>query len=294
MMTKQLDPSSIKALAFDLDGTILRPDRTLSPRTLNALRSCAEQGRHIIIVTGRSLDSGEQYRRQIGVKGPHVYYNGAEVAEEGNIIFSRFIDPQLLLVSVKLARKMNLYFQIFFPPNTVDIKAGSDPNSIERSGEVLMADKICIEAENYQKASGVRVVAGDLEEYLARVPHAIKGMFIASEESLKIVRPILEEQCGNAVYLARTCPIYLEVLTAGISKGTGLSFALEHLHLSAEQAIAFGDEENDLPMFDVAAFSAAPANAKESVRKAAVFQIPSNIDDGAAVFLEETFKIRKF
>jgi Cof subfamily protein (haloacid dehalogenase superfamily) len=288
MTAKDFDPARIKALAVDLDGTILLPDRTISPRTFNALRSCMEQGRRIIIVTGRSLDSGERYRKQLGAAGPHVFYNGAEVAEDGKIIYSRFIDPQLLLVSVKLARKMNLYFQIFFPPNTVDVPGAGD------SGEVLMADKICEEAKNYQKASGVPVVAGDLEEHLARVPHAIKGMFIASEESLKTVRPILEEQCGNAVYLARTCPTYLEVLTAGISKGTGLSFALDHLELSKEQVIAFGDEENDLPMFEAAAFSAAPANAKESVRKAAFFQIASNTDDGVAVFLEEAFKTRNF
>lgn len=284
MTAEHFDPSLIKALAFDLDGTILRSDRTLSKRTLNALRSCKEQGRHIIIVTGRSLDSGEQYRKQLGITGPHVYYNGAEVAEEGNIIFSRFIDPQLLLLSVKLARKMNLYFQIFFPPNTIHIPGASGAGG---SGEVLMTDKICKEAENYQRVSGVPVVAGDLEEHLARVPSAIKGMFISSEENLKIVRPILEEQYGGAVYLARTCPTYLEVLTAGISKGTGLSFILDYLHLKKEQAIAFGDEENDLPMFEAAAFSAAPANAKESVRKEALFQIPSNEEDGVAAFLEE-------
>jgi hydroxymethylpyrimidine pyrophosphatase-like HAD family hydrolase len=70
------------------------------------------------------------------------------------------------------------------------------------------------------------------------------------------------------------------------SKGRGLKTAMEHLGLCSETIIAMGDEENDLPLFDIAGFSAAPANAKPQVLAAADFQIPSNAEEGVAVFLE--------
>jgi Cof subfamily protein (haloacid dehalogenase superfamily) len=288
MTTNDFDPQTIKALAFDLDGTLLQPGGTLSERNLRSLQSCMEKGIQIILSTGRSLDSGEKFRRQIGAKGPHVYYNGAEVADmsAGKMIHTRFIDPQPVLFCVELARQMGIYYQAYFPAGIINEPDG------ESSGEVLMADKLTEESAFYEKSTGVPVVAGDLEAYLAKTPAIIKGMFITAEETLEKIRPILEERFGNSVYLARSCPIYLETLAAGVSKGTGLLYALEYLNLKPEYTIAFGDEENDLPMFEAAGFSAAPANAKEAVLKAAVFQIPSHAEDGVAVFLEEQFGIR--
>jgi len=287
MTANDFDASRIKALAFDLDGTLLRPDKSLSERTLRALRVCMDNGIHIIIVTGRSLDSGERYRRIIGATGPHVYYNGAEVADlsAGKIIQTRFIEPERLRFCVQLARQKGIYFQIFFSTRTADaiFREG------ESSGEILVADRITAEAEAYQKSSGVPVIAGDLEDYIAKTPAAIKGLFISSEENLAKLRPILEEHYGNSLYLTRSSPTFLEILTAGVSKGTGLIHALEYLNLGRENVIAFGDEENDIPMLETALFSAAPANAKTAVQNAAVFQIPSNAEDGVAAFLEERF-----
>jgi len=287
MIAREFIPSRIKALAFDLDGTLLRPDKSISDRTRRALTCCMERGIRIVIVTGRSLDSGERFRREIGVTGPHVYYNGAEVADlsAGKIIQTRFIEPKELLFCVHLARQTGTYFQIFFSTRA----AGASFREGESSGEILVADRITAEAELYKKNSGVTVIAGDLEEYIAKTPAAIKGLFISPEENLARIRPMLEEHYGNSLYLTRSSPTFLEILTAGVSKGTGLLHALEYLNLGRENTIAFGDEENDIPMLETAAFSAAPANAKEAVRNAAVFQIPSNAEDGVAAFLEEQF-----
>jgi hydroxymethylpyrimidine pyrophosphatase-like HAD family hydrolase len=74
-----------------------------------------------------------------------------------------------------------------------------------------------------------------------------------------------------------------------VSKGEGLRIALDRRGLKPAEAIAFGDEENDLPLFAAAGFSVAPANAKEPVRRAADLLVPSNAEDGVAAFLEETF-----
>jgi hydroxymethylpyrimidine pyrophosphatase-like HAD family hydrolase len=59
--------------------------------------------------------------------------------------------------------------------------------------------------------------------------------------------------------------------------------------LKPEEVFAFGDEENDIPMFDVAGFSAAPSNAREKVRQAADFVFGSNAEEGLAAFLEKMF-----
>jgi hydroxymethylpyrimidine pyrophosphatase-like HAD family hydrolase len=55
--------------------------------------------------------------------------------------------------------------------------------------------------------------------------------------------------------------------------------------------IAFGDEENDLPLFSESAYAVAPANAKETVRSAADIVVASNAEDGVAEFLETLFAL---
>ena len=286
MTKKDFYPAKIKALALDLDGTLLRPDRTLSGRTLRVLRSCMNKGIRLIIVTGRAIDSGEKYRKLIGASGPHVYYNGAEVADisAGKIIHTQFVNPRPILSCVQLARQMGVYFQVFFPAGTVDIPRRDDGQG---SGEILMADRITAEEETYIESSGIKVITGNLEEQLAKVPAVIKGMFVTARENHEKIRSALREQYGNSIYIVQSTPVFLEVLAEGVSKGVGLIHALKYLGQKPEDTIAFGDEENDLPMFKAAGFSAAPANAIDAVRNAALFQIPANTEDGVAVFLEE-------
>ena len=288
MTEKDFNPAKITAMALDLDGTLLKPDKTLSDRTVNALRTCIKKDIQIILATGRAVDSGEKYRKIIGVSGPQVYYNGAEVVDldAGKIIHKRFIKPEPILYCVRLARQTGVYFQVFFPAGTVDAPFREGQNS----GEILMAEKLTPEVEAYRKSTGIEVIIGDLEEQLMQAPAVIKGMFITNEENNKKIRPILQEQFGNSIYIVQSSPNFLEILAQGVSKGFGLECALEYLKLKPENTIAFGDEENDLPMFKAAGFSAAPANAPDIVRKAAAFQIPANREDGVAVFLEKYFK----
>ena len=287
MLQEDFNPDNIKALVLDLDGTLLRPDKTLSDRNLCALRSCMDKGIHIILATGRSVSSAEKYRKQINAQGPHIYYNGAEVIDvsTGKMIHARYIDPRPMLFCVQLARQMGHFFQVYFPGGA----SGNSHKDGQTFGEILMADHKTAEAEGYEKSSGVEVIAGDLEEHLNHVNALIKGMFITAQENHEKIRSLLKEQFGESIYIVQSTPIFLEVLAEGVSKGSGLKHTLDYLCIKKENAIAFGDEENDLPMFEVAGFSAAPANAKEVVRKTALLQIPANSEDGVAVFLEEHF-----
>lgn len=283
MENNKLNPKNIKALAFDLDGTLLRTDKTLSDRSLEALRACMNRGMKIILATGRTVDSGEVYRRMIGSTGPQVYYNGAEVVEMpgGRNIFTRFIDPEPMRYAAVLAAEMGVYFQVYFPSGTMG------------EGEVLMTRRLGEESDYYLRTSGVQAIAGDLEAGLSGTTQLIKGLFITdgAPEPQERIRSAMRERYGESIYLVTSSTRYLEVLANGVSKGVGLAYALKHLGIKAEGTVVFGDEENDLPMFAAAGFSAAPANAKPPVLEAAAFRIPSNDEDGVAAFLEENILV---
>jgi len=280
-MRKEIDVSKIKALAIDLDGTALLPDTSMGERTVRCLRGLVDRGIQVMLCTGRAIESSQRYYSAIGATGPMVFFNGAEVAEvpDVKIITSNLMRLDVIDYGLELARSMDIHYQVFFPP---------------RGGpwEALLIEKQRPEAEMYRNHTGIVPVVVDLKAVLAEpdVKGGIKAMYICDPALHDEIRRKIGERFGDSIYMARSFPTFLEIMNEGVSKGDGLKTAMECRGLKMEELIAFGDEENDLPMFGVAGFSAAPSNAKEKVRQAADFFFGSNAEEGLAAFLENLFQ----
>jgi len=273
-------PANIKALALDLDGTILAPGAVLSERTIAAVNKCVQHGLKIIIATGRAIEAAERFRASFGAEGPMIYYNGALVAEmpEGRFLQATLLDKKKAEFCVDLSREMGIYCQIYL------FNGKKIPLLAERDGP---------EREMYHNHTGILAELVDIKEALGQseMSGCVKAMFLAEPELFTGLRLRLDERLGKSVYIAQTLRTFLEVMDAKVSKGQGLSFAMERLSLRREEIIAFGDEENDVPMFASAGFSIAPSNAKDAVKAKADMVVGSNAEDGIAVFLEEFFSL---
>jgi Cof subfamily protein (haloacid dehalogenase superfamily) len=273
-------PGNIKALALDLDGTILAPGAVLSERTITAVTKCVKRGLKIIIATGRAIEASEPFRSPLEAEGPMIYYNGAVIADMpgGRILKTTLLDKKMAEFCVELSRETGIFCQIYFPGGK-KIILGSERDGPER--------------EMYLKHTGLLSELVDLKKTLGQVDFSgcVKTMFLAEPELLAGLRLRLEERLGGKVYIAQTLRTFLEVMDAEVSKGQGLSFAMERLSLKREEIIAFGDEENDIPMFAAAGFSVAPSNAKDTVKAKADLTIGSNAEDGVAAFLEDFFSL---
>ena len=277
------EPKSIKALALDLDGTLLAPGTVLTERTIRTIKACRERGLRIIIATGRAIAGAERFRAALGAEGPMIYFNGAVLAQmpEGRILSSTLLDREAAAFCVELARETGTYCHVFFP--------GSE----DATGITLMAERPGPERDMYFKHTGILPELGDLREALARpsLKGCVKCMFLAEPEVQAMLRPKLDERLGKSVYITQSLRTFLEIMDAKVSKGQGLKLAMEQLSLRKEEVFAFGDDENDLPMLAAAGFSAAPSNAKDSIKAAADIIIGSNAEDGVAVFLEKFFQL---
>ena len=274
------NPGDIKALALDLDGTILAPGAVLTERTITAVNRCMKRGLKIIITTGRAIEGVEPFRASLEAEGPMIYYNGAVVAEmpEGRILRTTLLDKKKAELCVDISRETGIYCQIYF---------------FNEKRMPLIAERDGPEREKYYKHTGILAELGDLKEVIdrAEVTGCVKIMFLAEPELFPALRLRLDEHLGGSIYIAQSQRTYLEIMDAKVSKGQGLSFVMERLSLKRDEVIAFGDEENDIPMFASAGFSVAPSNAKDAVKAKADIVVGSNADDGVAAFLEEFFSL---
>ena len=290
-MREQFNPAAIKALALDLDGTALLPDTSMGERTVQCLKRLKAGGREIIFCTGRAIESSCRYYSAVGADGPMVFFNGAEVAGipssstdgEIKVISSALMSLDAVDFGIDVARSMGVHFHIFLPPNSRPGVAGG--------WEALLTEKQSPESEMYRRHTGITPVIADLKTVIANpdVKGCVKAMFIADPSLLEEIRGKMLARFGAAIYTARSFPTFLEIMSAGVNKGEGLKTVMRCRGLKPEEVIAFGDEENDLPMFSVAGFSAAPSSAKEKVRQEADFIFGSNAEEGLAAFLEEMF-----
>ncbi|MDR2159098.1 MAG: HAD hydrolase family protein, partial [Treponema sp.] len=259
----QIDPRAIKALALDLDGTILRPGAALSGRMLRTLHRCRERGIQLIICTGRPVGAAEFFRVPLGAAGPMVYFNGAEVVDMPGvkILETTLLEAAVVEYCAGMARTLGAHYQVFLPPRG---GTASPP-------ETLLIEREGPEAQLYRRRTGLVPVIGDIKKALTApgVRGCIKGMFIAEKAVQDTIRRELTRQFGGRLYMAATHPSFLEIMAPGVSKGRGLEAVMRRRGLAAAEVLALGDEENDLPLFAAAGFSAAPASAEERIQAAA-------------------------
>ena len=286
---RSYDPKKIRGLAIDLDGTTLLPEGVLGDRTKDCLQKLISKGMHIIISTGRAIEASEKYRSAIGTEGPMVFFNGAEVADvpSGKVLHTNLISLEVADFGADIARELGIHYQVYLPAGISPDTGKQDP---KQKWEALLIEKYGPEAEMYYKHTGVSAVIKDLKN-IASLPleGCIKGMFIADPSLHDKVRQKFKERFGDKISIMRSYPTFLEVINNGVSKGEGLRIAMEHRGLKPEEVIAFGDEENDVPMFSVAGFAGAPENAREKIREQADLIYGPNTEEGLAVYLEKVF-----
>ncbi|MCA1950617.1 MAG: HAD family hydrolase [Treponema sp.] len=265
--------SDIRAVAIDLDGTTLRSDGTMGEFTQNTLKLCRDKEIQVILCTGRSPAAAEPFRYLLNITGPMVYYNGAAVIDmpNGTLRAGSLVPPDIIQGCVDIALQRDIHFHSFLP------------------GDWLVYQKERAETALYESRTGLRGRVVDMKALFGygdgKQTGAIKGMFIADPAILDEVEKELDNRFDGRIYRARSHNNYLEVMAAGVSKGQGLSVALQLRGIPSEAAIAFGDAENDLPMADVVSHFYAPANAIEPVRMRSYAVVESNDDEGPARFL---------
>ncbi|WP_236242132.1 HAD family hydrolase [Streptomyces sp. CC228A] len=262
-------PFPYRLVATDLDGTLLRPDETVSQRTRDALAAAMEAGAVHIVVTGRSVPWTRHILDDLGYEGLAVCGQGAQVYHAGE---------HRLLTSVTLDRQLAALALAKLEAETGPLAVAASRDGLD--GEVLVGPGYLVQ-----------------EGPLPYVPYENPAdLWAAPLNKLYLQHPELDDDSlaavarqvvGGLVDVVMAGPGVVEILPMGLTKATGLSLAARRLGVQAADTIAFGDMPNDIPMFAWAAHSVAMANAHDELKAVADEVTASNDADGIALVLEE-------
>ncbi|NEB36301.1 HAD family hydrolase [Streptomyces sp. SID14515] len=264
-------PPAYALIATDLDGTLLRPDDTVSARSRAALaRAAAADARHLI-VTGRPVPGIRALLADLAYTGLVVCGQGTQLYEAGSgrLLRSATLDREAADTALgKIEAEVGAVFA------AVD-QDGVDGVTLIEAGYRMPNPTLPAQRVSSRSALWAQPVI----KVLVRHPE------LGDDELAAAARRAV----GDLATVTMAGPGTVELAPYGVDKGTGLAAAAELLDIGAERTIAFGDMPNDLPMFAGSGHRVAMGNAHPELRAAADEVTLSNAEDGVAVVLERLF-----
>jgi HAD superfamily hydrolase (TIGR01484 family) len=245
-----------RAIATDLDGTLLRSDQSISPRTRDAICAAEEAGLLVVIATGRPPRWIAPVVEQLGDRGLVVCANGATVYDpaEHRIVHRNDIPADVALSIVDDVQQA-------FPEALLGVEQGFD-FGIDDAAQTASFD--------FRDQPVTKLII--------RMPHpAPPGTAVRVQEVVGT----------RALVTHSTNESFLEVSSPTAHKATTVEMLLLEHGLAAPDVVAFGDMPNDLELIRWAGLGVAMANAHPQLKAEADLVTASNDEDGVAQVLEE-------
>lgn len=263
-----------KLLVLDVDGTLLNDAKEISKRTLAALLKVQQMGVRIVLASGRPTYGLMPLAKllELGNYGGFILsYNGGQIisADNGEILFERRINPEMIPYLEKKARKNE--FAIFTYHD--DVILTDSPDNIHIQREAMLNDLKIVQEEELS-------IAIDFAP--------CKCMLVSDDEmALQELEDHWKRRLNGALDVFRSEPYFLEVVPCAINKANTLGVLLEQLEIEREDVIAIGDGVCDVTMIQLAGMGVAMGNAQDSVKACADWVTDSNEDEGVAVAVEK-------
>ncbi|SCK14252.1 hypothetical protein H180DRAFT_00899 [Streptomyces sp. WMMB 322] len=263
-------PVRPRLIATDLDGTLLRDDKTVSERTVATLAAAEAAGLDVFFVTGRPA-------RWMDVVSDHVHGHGLAICANGAAVVDLHRGRQVVDV-----RALERYDALAVVGALREAAPGVS-FAVERVGGLHLDPQYpALHPDPVRIVAPVEKLLGpeDEEPVLKLLAHHPE---LEPDEFLALGR----EVAGTHAQFTRSSKsALLEISGTGVSKASTLARCCAQRGVRPEEVVAFGDMPNDLEMLSWAGTSYAMANAHPEVLAATTDHTSSNEADGVAEVIE--------
>lgn len=266
---------SKKILFIDLDGTLLKDDKTISEKNREAVRRVVETGNYLVIATGRAIESGRKIAMDLGIAKTGCYivsYNGSVIYDcaADHILEQKRLPVEDTEYLISEAQKAGIYIQAY-------------------SNSQVLSVAYTKELDFYTKENGSSYrIEPDVWSLIDSEPPKLLLISLEDKSVLeKFQNDHREWEKGRCISFF-SCDRYLEYCPQGATKAHGIEFLTKFLNIQKENTVAVGDQENDIPMIRSAYIGCAMKNAPDQVKEQADYVTEhTNNEDGVAEVIEK-------
>ena len=264
----------------DLDHTFLRNDLSISDYTKTIWNSMSKES-ILGVATARTYKKTAEFLKDIHIGAPMILLDGSLIATmDRKIIDTKFIAKNIADEIIDEGGKFGIY------PFILALK---DKNL----NEAFLFSDIC----NVHQTEVLKRYVGDdnLKECknIRAMDDNFKLVYMGEENLLRDLHKRLLEVFGDELKFILAPEAYVDcyfltILHKNADKSHGIQSVSEYMGFDLQKLTVFGDNYNDIGMFELAGTAVAMKNAQEGVKDKAHLVLPhTNDEDGVAKYLEK-------
>ena len=258
----------VALVVSDVDGTLLDPDKNLSPGAPAAVRRLKQAGIRFTIASARPPRLTYPLLRDLHVSEPSACFNGALL-----------IDPD-----------SSVLHQLPMAPSDAQTVADHICNGplelwVYTGMDWYVSNPACAHVQHQEEL--MQRKATPLHTYDMSQFHILKLVGVSDDyDAVKRAQSELGNLCCMAISATRSSDYYLDVTHADANKGMVILSLSRMLNIPTEQIATIGDMPTDLLMFRQSGVSIAMGNATDEVKAQATYVTKSNMEDGFACAID--------
>ncbi|MDF2881097.1 MAG: sugar-phosphatase [Clostridiaceae bacterium] len=263
-----------KLIAMDMDGTLLRDDKTISNKTKITIKKALELGIKIVLTSGRPIQGIKNYLDELQLTGKDDYViglNGAVICRTSDysVVSSNAVltgkDLKYIYSKVK---NLNAYFHAF----------------TEKEDLVKEKSKF---SDDDEKRLNLKVRTVDLPNGVNDEDEILKVVLEQEKEVIDEIMSQIPKELFQEYSIFRSIDFMIEFMNKNCNKAAGVEKLAQYLGIRKEEIITIGDAVNDIEMIQYAGLGVAMGNAKDEIKSIADFITKNNEDDGVSYVIEK-------
>jgi Cof subfamily protein (haloacid dehalogenase superfamily) len=259
---------SVRLLVSDVDGTLVRPDKSISPATIEAVQRLRAAGIHFTLVSSRPPGGMLSLIKTLGIDVATAAFNGGAIVDtHGQVVESHPLTRRDAETTLAMLAPRDVETWVFAD----GLWLLQDPH-----GPYVPLERMTLGYDG--------TVVSSFEPYLDRIEKIVAAS--ADAEGLVRLEQELNPRISPTAQAVRSQVYYLDVNHARANKGDAVAALARHIGVPLANTAVIGDGANDVPMFERAGLSIAMGQADAAVRNAAMRVTASNADDGLAAAVE--------
>lgn len=268
-----------KAVAFDMDGTLLGSNRVILPETVDMIQRISDKGIKVILVSGRHHTVIHPYYYQLKLSTPAICCNGTYLYdfEKQQNFAAKPMTKQQAKTLLNLVNQYGIHTMIytdqFMNYEVLDDHLEGFFQWVKSLPEFLQPE--VKKVDDFEKL----IDQANLIFKFATSSHDISALKQFSNAVDALGEFSCEWSWSNRA----------DVAVKGNTKGNGLKHWAEHENIKLSEIVAFGDSYNDISMLSIAGLGIAMGNADKEVKEKANYSIGDNNSPSIAAELEKIF-----
>ena len=258
----------IELLVSDIDGTLVTPDKQVTPRAVKAVAALAKAGIAFSMISSRPVRAMTRLVEQLHVRKPFAAFNGATiVGPDGRTISALRLSPNAARRALALLAENKVDAWVF--ADDAWLLLNPDGPNVAREVRTVGFDP---------------TVSVSFEAMIDRID---KIVGVSNDHDLLAsLEARAADALGADASAVRSQPFYLDVTNAKAGKGAGVTALCAAMGIDLARTAVIGDMANDVSMFRVAGYSIAMGQAPDAVKAQADAVTAENTAEGFALAVE--------